>query len=338
LNWTGVFGAVFFVLVAVLPLALNQEHKYKSVFPSQHVNVSSSRKLGYIEYGDPTGFPVFVLQSFLQGRTSHTRECELIDKKFGIRVLVLDRPGYGTSTSPPPNFSLQDMARDVLKMADILEIDQFALVGISAGAVYALAAQEVIPPSRLSSIVLISPGHPDPYQENRSDCEDTVLDSLKLVAYHAPILPRLLFNFFRWWCLYMFPEDAFPPFVMEGAFTKGEIAHFREIGSWNILTDACMESMAQGIEGVLSDLSLISMKWTFQISSVNQDPKKLYNILMLHGEQDSIVNHACARYYEVIPNLTANYYSQSGHGLFGNETVWERVIHFIVDSKDKMYS
>lgn len=51
------------------------------------------RVMGFIEYGDPNGFPIFVLQSFLQGRTSHTEACDQVDKRLGARVLVLDRPG-----------------------------------------------------------------------------------------------------------------------------------------------------------------------------------------------------------------------------------------------------
>jgi pimeloyl-ACP methyl ester carboxylesterase len=55
-----------------------------------------------------------------------------------IRVIALDRPGFGGSTFQP-NRGLLDWPRDVAEAADILGIDRFDVLGVSAGGPYALA-------------------------------------------------------------------------------------------------------------------------------------------------------------------------------------------------------
>lgn len=57
----------------------------------------------------------------------------------GIRLSGIDRPGYGLST-PQPGRSIADWVGDALAVADHLDIDTFATIGLSTGGGYALAA------------------------------------------------------------------------------------------------------------------------------------------------------------------------------------------------------
>lgn len=56
----------------------------------------------------------------------------------GIRLIGIDRPGYGLST-PQPGRSIADWVGDALAVADHLDIDSFATIGLSTGGAYALA-------------------------------------------------------------------------------------------------------------------------------------------------------------------------------------------------------
>jgi pimeloyl-ACP methyl ester carboxylesterase len=56
-----------------------------------------------------------------------------------IRLVLVSRPGFGTS-DPDPTRTLRSFARDLDQAADALRLDRFALLGVSAGGPYAIAA------------------------------------------------------------------------------------------------------------------------------------------------------------------------------------------------------
>jgi pimeloyl-ACP methyl ester carboxylesterase len=56
----------------------------------------------------------------------------------GIRLIGIDRPGYGLST-PRPGRRIADWVTDALAVADHLDIDSLAAIGLSTGGAYALA-------------------------------------------------------------------------------------------------------------------------------------------------------------------------------------------------------
>lgn len=61
-----------------------------------------------------------------------------------IRLIGIDRPGYGLS-SPQPGRSIADWVTDALAVADHLDIDIFATIGLSTGGAYALALAALAP-------------------------------------------------------------------------------------------------------------------------------------------------------------------------------------------------
>ena len=58
--------------------------------------------------------------------------------RMGLRVVGIDRPGYGRST-PQPGRTIGGWVDDALAVADHLGLDRFATVGVSTGGAYALA-------------------------------------------------------------------------------------------------------------------------------------------------------------------------------------------------------
>ncbi len=69
----------------------------------------------------------------------------------GIRLIGIDRPGYGRST-PQPGRSIADWVTDALAVADHLDIDSFATIGLSTGGAYALAL-DALAAGRVSGVV-----------------------------------------------------------------------------------------------------------------------------------------------------------------------------------------
>ena len=98
---------------------------------AQTIVLKDGRKLGYAEYGDFNGKPVF----FFHGWVGSRLEGGIVDeqsKKVGIRLIAPDRPGIGLSDIKIGRTFL-DWSDDVLELADAIGIERFAVLGISGG-------------------------------------------------------------------------------------------------------------------------------------------------------------------------------------------------------------
>lgn len=101
------------------------------------ITLKDGRKLGYVEFGDPKGYPVI----YCHGWPSGKYEALYFDpdaKKQGIRLIAADRPGMGDSTFNPVS-SFTSWPDDVIQLIDTLGIDRFGVFGVSGGTPYALA-------------------------------------------------------------------------------------------------------------------------------------------------------------------------------------------------------
>lgn len=111
--------------------------------PLQTLQLHDGRQLALSEYGDATGVPVLFFHGTPNSRYfRHPNED--IATRLGIRVISFDRPGFGAS-DPYPQQTILQATEDVAELADALRLHQFAVVGISGGAPYALACAYAMP-------------------------------------------------------------------------------------------------------------------------------------------------------------------------------------------------
>lgn len=87
------------------------------------------RVLGYAEYGNPNGKPVFFFHGWPGSRFSG-KETDEAGKKLGIRIISTDRPGIGLSIYKIDR-KLLDWPDDVIELADYLKIKKFSLMSVS---------------------------------------------------------------------------------------------------------------------------------------------------------------------------------------------------------------
>ena len=113
------------------------------------VHLPDKRRLAYAEYGDANGFPVLLFHGLPGSRLSWGL---LPGNPFcpGLRIVAPDRPGYGRSDAMPRR-TLLDWAEDVSNLADALEIQRFAIIGVSGGGPGALACAWKMP-DRLTAL------------------------------------------------------------------------------------------------------------------------------------------------------------------------------------------
>ena len=97
-----------------------------------------NRRLGYAEYGDPTGSVVLCFHGTPGGR----RQLPLIGRrtaeKLGLRVALVERSGSGLSDPHRYNM-VADWATDMAHVADALGAERLGVVGLSGGGPFALA-------------------------------------------------------------------------------------------------------------------------------------------------------------------------------------------------------
>ena len=114
------------------------------------------RDLGYAEYGDPHGTPVFFIHGTPGSRLFHPPDD--VTQRLGVRLVCAERPGYGDSTFQP-NRRLLDWAKDTASLADALKLDKFAVVGHSGGGPHTLACAYALP-GRITAAGLIAGAGP----------------------------------------------------------------------------------------------------------------------------------------------------------------------------------
>jgi pimeloyl-ACP methyl ester carboxylesterase len=104
----------------------------------QTLTLPDGRRLSHAQFGDPHGVPVVYCHGF-PGSRLEARQTDAFGRRLGVRVIAFDRPGYGGSDYQRGR-QLTDWPADVAAALDLLGIGRFALLGISGGAPYALAA------------------------------------------------------------------------------------------------------------------------------------------------------------------------------------------------------
>lgn len=118
------------------------------------------RRISFAAEGPPDGFPVVYCHGVVGSPRWRTPELQALTQRLGIRYLLVNRPGFGCSDSCPGR-TVSAFARDIGELMDMLGHHRFSVVGVSAGAPYAIACGWAMP-ERVAAVSAVSPlGPPD---------------------------------------------------------------------------------------------------------------------------------------------------------------------------------
>lgn len=128
------------------------------------LRLTDGRALAYAELGDRCGAPLLLLHGTPGSRVTAAL---LHDSAAaaGVRLVAVDRPGYGRS-DPLPGMTFLSYAADVGQLLDALRLSRVTLAAVSGGGGYALGCAHRIP-DRLHSVVLVSAMIPLPARLRR---------------------------------------------------------------------------------------------------------------------------------------------------------------------------
>lgn len=268
---------------------------------SQQFRLSDGRTLGFAEFGDPHGKPVFYFHGFPGSRLEAQVAAELASQNRA-RIIATDRPGYGLSNFKAHRL-IGDWPADVLEFANSLGLGRFTVLGISGGGPYAAACALKIPERLISVGIVSGMGPPEALRESGTMMR---LNRLALfLARHTPGLMNITVAGIAS-SIRRRPERFVSRLTRLVSSVDREILERKEFRE--ALCRSFREAVRLDSRGPARDLVLYARPWDFRL----QDIKMPVNLW--HGELDFIVPPSMGRFQQsAIPDCRATYFRQEGH-------------------------
>jgi pimeloyl-ACP methyl ester carboxylesterase len=213
-----------------------------------------------------------------------------LNQQLGIRMIVLDRPGYGLSDFQEDRTYL-DWADDVSEVADHLGIDRFAVLGWSSGGPHAAAVAHEIP-ERLTVAAIVdgeAPYASDDFPQSALT-GDTFAGSgvNKLFIWSANNGPWLMRTLFRMYRIMLFRD---PAGFVEDAGGIDMLAKDKQFFTSSVYSAEQVEAFRQGAEGITRDLTIERLDWPFELEEIHTP-----TVLVFHGEEDTLLHPKISEY------------------------------------------
>lgn len=271
------------------------------------ISLSDGRSLGYNYYGPKDGQMLICFHGYPGNRTDFLGY-ERYANKYNIRIVALDRPGFGLSDYKE-NRTLLDIANDVSELADYLNADRFSLLGISGGGPYAIACAYALS-DRVECCVSIS--GLTPLHESTSFMQNMTASN-KITFTLADKHPSIIENSFK---VADYVIRKFPKFYL-AMFKRQMPKSDREtMGKYNENQIKSFQQRSEDLyhkreKALLKEAQIYTKAW-------NLDYKKITTSVHLwHGIEDKNVPVAGVKWLEKqIPNCNAHYCQGEGHMLF----------------------
>ncbi len=285
-------------------------------------NLSNGRRLGFAEYGDPSG-PVVL---WFHGTPGARRQFPLLGRraaeKLGLRVVVVERPGSGLS-APHPYAAVADWATDIADVADTLGAERLGVVGLSGGGPYALACGAVPPlAARVAAVAVLGGIVPSVGPEATAG----VIDDL--ARRFEPMLSELRRP------LAALSFGLLAPLIPVSHYVLRAYSSIQPEGDQRVFADPEMEAVfiddivlvVRGrCQAVIDDVRLFGRDWGFRLADV-QVPVRWW-----HGDADPLVPLAAAQ--AAVSHLSdAELILRPGESHLGGFAAADEVLEFIRSS------
>jgi len=242
------------------------------------IAVRGGRKLSFAEFGSPRGRPVVWLHGTPGGRRQIPQAARVAAHKLDIRLIGIDRPGVGMST-PHLYDSILDFTPDLEVVLDQLGLERVAMVGLSGGGPYALAAAHAFP-ARVAAVGVL--GGVLPTQG------DDAVDGgpMGLLTRFSAVLPPLripitlaLSAFVR--LMTPVASQAFDLYALISPEGDRRVLAQPEIKA--MFLDDLIGNSRRGLGAPICDLILLTRPWGFSLTTI------AVPVCWWHGDADHIV-------------------------------------------------
>lgn len=263
--------------------------------------------------GDPDGTPVVLVHGTPDSRLARHPDRSIVTD-LGIRLIAIDRPGFGHTTADADATPLS-FAADLVALLDHLGVASAHLVAWSAGTIWALGAS-CVAPDRARSVTAVGGlvpfeafGDPD-VQAAAGPARLGMVETAQELG--AEVAARMIAPM-------LVPDPATPEAALEHRGEAGDVAMSAIPGMDITMAAACCDAVRNGPGGLIRDV-------TVQLgpSGVNLASLAVPTHLVT-GAKDTTCPPAFARWYVTqIPGATLDIVPGAGHGLL--MTHWRQIL------------
>jgi pimeloyl-ACP methyl ester carboxylesterase len=278
------------------------------------------RRLAYTEWGLSDGTPILCFHGSPGARTWCPDEAATAAS--GVRLIMPDRPGIGRS-DPLEGRTLADWPKDVLSLADALEIPEFGIIGISAGGQYAAACAALIS-GRLRGVAIVACRLISEYNwaerpgiEEEWDVEERAEFDLVRVDRGAGADLAAQHN-----VEFVDEVSRHPEGIQEWLESETEADNwFFDDPSRRANFEACMREWGrQGVEALKWDLIDVFLPWGFRLSEIS------IPVTIWCGREDPRLPHMDFQ-VEAIPHSSLTIWPGCGH--LGFVKHWSEILESV---------
>jgi pimeloyl-ACP methyl ester carboxylesterase len=266
---------------------------------NKQIKLKDGRMLGYGEYGAPDGKPV----CYFHGHPGSRLDWLLFDAddsamELNAHIIAVDRPGTGLSDFKPDR-EILNWPDDVIELADVLQLDRFAVLGISGGGPYAAACAFKLP-GRLTATAIVCGMGP-------SEAPGAKEGMSWIYAGKSPEERRQMLMGMA--SLIRENPDQLVSQMKQAPFPElDKVVMDQPEVSRMIVGLTFGEALRSGIDGVDQDAALYARPWGFQLQDITAQ------VYLWHGESDINVPVSVGRYVaDAIPNCHATFFPDEGH-------------------------
>jgi pimeloyl-ACP methyl ester carboxylesterase len=284
------------------------------------IRLQDDRLLAFSQYGDLNGTPVFFFHGTPGSRLFLPPDC--ITLKYGVRLITVDRPGYGRSTFQPDR-EIMDWPKDILLLADNLKLKKFYLAGHSGGGPYVLACAKSLQDRVCASAIISSIGPVEAIPKRK---EFSTLNRLGLM--YGKYIP--------WWTWKMVIFNLFRNRSQDPSENIDRQKVNRPMADTLLMNDPCirnncveseLEAFKPGLVGLAWDTRLLTRPWGFHLEDIKGP------VWIWHGSDDNQAPLSMAKYIEgQIPSSTSRFITGEAHLMLFK--YWEDILDGLLSSPE----
>jgi len=260
------------------------------------IELHAGRALAYAEWGDPDGRPVVLFLGTPGGSRLLCPDADATHA-LGVRLMTIDRPGYGRS-DPDPDFSLLSWADDYAALHQLLGLPPCPVIGWSGGGPYALACA-VRTPAVVTSVGLAASKGPLNDLPDGFSAKDRSLSDL-LRRDRAAAIEEITKRC-QW-----FADD--PASTFADGWDGPDDALLAQPNVRQTMIEWMREGARQGSIGYVADLIAKFEPWGFSPADVTQDVG-----VWVGQADDPLIHNAAAYFVATIPQTTLVKFPETGH-------------------------
>jgi pimeloyl-ACP methyl ester carboxylesterase len=284
------------------------------------IRLQDDRLLAFSQYGDLNGKPVFFFHGTPGSRFFHPPDS--ITLKNGVRLITVDRPGYGQSTFQPDR-EILDWPKDILQLAENLKLQNFYLAGHSGGGPFVLACAKALQGRVISSTIVSSIGPVEVI--SRIKGFSTINRFGLIFGRHIPwwIWKKLILSLFH-----SRSQDPLEEIIRQKS-NRPLVDNLLMNDPYirNICVKSELEAFKPGLVGLAWDIRLLTRPWGFRLEDIKVP------VWIWHGSDDNQVPLSMAKYIaDQILSCTTRFISGEAHLMLFK--YWEDILDGLLSSHE----